>query len=181
MPNHVLTEVIFRNVHAEKQDFILSLVRGPEGMIDFETLLPIPLNVWKGSAGTEHDRAFGKGNIALVWSRESWGTKWNAYGIDQGYQTICRTESDLILTFQTAWRTPYGWLLALWHRSDVPLEYTWLDEGRSNAFVGRFTSYDDDLRSQPWSETQADDATTRRMHKLLWGVEAFALEGKAHD
>jgi hypothetical protein len=174
MPNHV-TEVVFRGVSLVHQEDILALVRGREADIDFETLLPIPLNVWQGSVGTRHS-VFP--DNALDWCRANWNTKWNAYGLDQGgkYRSIDQADDTLTLTFQTAWSTPYGWLLALWHRSGRPFEYTWLDEGRSNAFAGRFTAYSDDFSSEPWTEAEADEETTRRMHKLMWGVEEFPAE-----
>jgi hypothetical protein len=175
MPNHVITEVVFRNVSKEKRAEILAMISGAEREIDFETLLPIPLNVWQGSVGSRHEAAFGKPLTGLDWCRENWGTKWNAYGLDEGdkYRSVDQTPDALTLTFQTAWSTPYGWLLALWHKSGCPFEYTWLDEGRNNAFFGRFTSYDDDMRGEPWSEAEADEATTRRMRKLMFGVETF--------
>jgi len=176
MPNHIITEVIFSNVDAAKQADILALVRGKDRAIDFETLLPLPLNCWQGNVGTIHRESFPSN--ALDWARQNWGTKWNAYGIDEGgkYQSIVQTDDTLILTFQTAWSTPRGWLLALWHRAGVPLSYSFLDEGYSDAWRGRFTSYDDDMRGEPWSEARAEDAETRRLHKLMYGVESFAEE-----
>lgn len=179
MPNHVITEIVFRGVSKEKKAEILAMVSGANSQIDFTTLLPIPLNVWQGSVGRRHEEAFYKENTALDWSRQNWGTKWNAYGLDEGgrYHSIVQVDDRLVLTFQTAWRTPYGWLLALWHKSNVPLEYTWFDEGREHAVAGRFTTYDDDMRGDPWLEAEADEATTRRFHKLMFGVEAFEDEG----
>lgn len=175
MPNHVITEIRFKNVDADQQGAILALARGPESPIDFATLLPIPSNIWQGSVSTRHSVFPGN---ALDWCRDNWKTKWNAYGIDQGgkYQTIATTDDTLTLTFQTAWSTPYGWLLALWHIGELPFEYSFLDEGALRAKTGRFTAYSDDFTSDPWSEEAADDAEHRRMHKLLWGVEEFEDE-----
>jgi hypothetical protein len=172
MPNHVLTEIRFKNIDADQQGAILALCRGPESPIDFGTLLPIPSNIWQGSVGQKH--AVFPGN-ALDWARANWGTKWNAYGIDEGgrYKTIATTDDTLTLTFQTAWSTPYGWLLALWHIGELRFEYSYLDEGAISAKVGRFTTYSDGLGDQPWSEEQAPEEEHRRMHKLLWGVERF--------
>ena len=178
MPNHVITEVVFRNVSKEQRESILAMVASTEQEIDFNTLLPIPLNVWRGSVGIRHEAAFGKENTALDWCRHNWGTKWNAYGLNEGgkYQSVDQSADTLTLTFQTAWSTPCGWLLALWHKSGCPLEYTWLDEGREHAFAGRFTTYEGGMLNEPWLEDEADEATTRRMHKLLWGVESFDEE-----
>ncbi len=178
MPNHVITEIVFRNLPKEKLVAILDMASSTEQKIDFSTLLPIPLNVWQGSVSIRHESAFGKENTALDWCRLNWGTKWNAYGLDEGgkYRSVDQSADALTLTFQTAWSTPYGWLLALWHKSGCAFEYTWLDEGREHAFAGRFTTYEDDIRSEPWREDEADEATTRRMHKLMYGVESFDNE-----
>ncbi|WP_027039087.1 hypothetical protein [Mesorhizobium ciceri] len=175
MPNHVLTEIRFKNIDADQQGAILAIIRGPERPIDFATLLPIPSNIWQGSVSTKHSVFPGN---ALDWSRANWGTKWNAYGIDQGgkYQTIAAADDTLTLTFQTAWQTPYGWLLALWHIGELPFEYSWFDEGRGGATIGRFTAYSDEFHSNPWSEEDAPEAEYRRMHKLMWGVEEFEDE-----
>lgn len=178
MPNHVLNEIVFRDIDPIQKDAILSHVRSSECDIDFCVLLPIPLNVWQGNVGIQHETAFRKANTALAWCAENWGTKWGAYGLNEGgrYRSIVAENSTLTLIFQTAWRPPYGWLLALWHKTGLPFEYTWLDQGRDTAIAGRFTSYDGDMLSEPWLEATAEEATTRRMHKLLWGVESFENE-----
>lgn len=177
MPNHVLTEIRFKNVDADQQGAILALARGPESPIDFGTLLPIPSNIWQGNVGTKHSVFPG---TALDWCRANWTTKWNAYGIDQGgrYQTIATTDDTLVLTFQTAWSTPYGWLLALWHIGELPFEYSYIDEGAVRAKSGFFAAYSDEFSAEPWAEVEADEAEHRRMHKLMWGVEEFTEDGE---
>lgn len=175
MPNHVLTEIRFKNIDADQQGAILAIIRGHDRPIDFRTLLPIPSNIWQGSVGTRHDVFPG---TALDWCADNWSTKWNAYGIDEGgrYQSIRSTDDTLTITFQTAWSTPYGWLLALWHIGELPFEYSFMDEGAIRAKSGTFTAYSDDFRAEPWTEADADEAEHRRMHKLMWGVEELADE-----
>lgn len=173
MPNHVLTEIVFSGVDDRAQSAVLSLVSSPKALVDFEVLLPIPANVWLGNSGRIHTKTFPA--TALDWCASNWSTKWGAYGIDEGgrYQTVARAADTLTITFKTAWRPPYGWLLALWHKAAKPLSYTYLDEGAGSARFGRFTTYDEPWGKEPWTEGDCTPEETRRMHKLLWGVESF--------
>jgi hypothetical protein len=180
VPNHVINEVVFRNVTPEQQRDILATTSGGDSPVSFNTLLPIPLNHWLWSAGTKHEKAFP--GTALDWCRENWSTKWDAYGIsdsdDGRYNSLVQTDDTLILTFRTAWNAPRGWLCALFNKHNLPIEYTYLSEGSETAHVGLFTPDSGERGSwgAQWDENPADEATTRRMHKLLWGVEEFPDE-----
>lgn len=178
MPNHVINEVIFRSVTAEQQAAILSKVGSPEASVDFAVLLPIPLNHWQWSVGTKHEEAF-PGN-ALDWCSANWSTKWNAYGLSDNergdYQTISHTDDTLTLTFKTAWRAPVGWLCALFNTFNLPIEYRYLSEGSEQGMVGTFAPETSGSWGAQWDEVNADEATGRHLHKLLWGVEEFEDE-----
>jgi hypothetical protein len=174
MPNHVLTEVVFRNIGSLRQADILAKVSSRTDKIDFEVLLPIPLNIWKGSVSIKHEKAF-PGN-ALDWCHANWSTKWGAYGIDKGYESIERADNSLTLRFQTAWRPPMGWLVALFNTFRLPIDYTYLDEGALGSVCGSFGLAVNQFDGDQWDEAPADDVTHRRMHKLLWGVEQFEDE-----
>lgn len=174
MPNHVVNEVTFRNVTPEQQQSIVATVSSAASPVDFEVLLPIPLNQWLWSAGTRHEKTFP--GTALEWCRNNWSTKWNAYGLDQEerYQSIAQGEDSLTITFQTAWNAPMGWLCALFNKHNLPFEYGYLSEGNDKAFIGTFQPDDGKtIFGAQWDEKQADEAQTRRLHKLLWGVEEF--------
>lgn len=180
MPNHIITEVTVPNVDAEAQNRILAVVQSAERDIDFNILVPKPSNVWNGDVSSKHEKAFGE--CGLDWNRREWGTKWNAYGFDEGgkYQSILRHDDKLVLTFQTAWSTPRKWLLALFNTIKVPFEYRWMDEGDSDkAVLGRFYFELREMGSPDWDEAVIDDdAERRRIHKLLWGVEKFEDESE---
>lgn len=175
MPKDVINEVIFRNVSPEQRAAILAKVGGEKSPVDFEVLLPLPLNVWWGSVGTKHEKRF-PGN-ALDWCRENWSTKWNAYGISEGgrYESVAQTDDTLTLTFQTAWGPPMGWLVALFNTLRLPFEYRFLSEGSDTGGRGTFAP-DDGSMGDKWDETETDEALTRHLHKLLWGVEEFEPE-----
>jgi len=171
MPNHVTNEIIFRGVNAEKQEELLAVLCNAKGHVDFEILVPLPLNMWWGSVGTEHEKAFGR--TALDWARENWGTKWNAYSC----QPIERTEDTLTLRFDTAWAPPYPWLAAVFNRFQIGFEHNSLVEGAIKARHGVF-KWDamNDIIGEAWQEDDADDALQKRLHLLKWGVESFEDE-----
>ena len=108
MPNHVLNVVTFN----KKVDKIKAFVKG-KGKFDFNKILPMP-EALKGDTAPlrqkegETKEQYGErinDNIKQYghsdwyeWSTHNWGTKWNAYDIDEeedGFQ------------FNTAWASPW--------------------------------------------------------------------------
>lgn len=166
MPNHVINELIFRNVNAEQQEAIIAGVCGADGNVDFSVLVPAPLNIWNGNVGTKHERAFGE--TGLDWNCKNWGTKWGAYS----HQETERTDDSLTFRFETAWSPPYPWLAAVLNKFSLPFDHNWLDEGAERGRKGRFSV--DEKWGPEWDEEEADDALHRHLHKLHWGVEEFA-------
>lgn len=169
MPNHITNEIIFRNVDAAKRAELLASLCGADGRVDFNVLVPAPLNMWWGSTGKKHEDAFRQTH--LDWARHNWGTKWNAYD----HMPIEQTEDTLTLRFDTAWRPPYGWLAAIFNKFVISFEHNWLDEGADRGVSGIFNAdfHRDDMRGDPWNETPATDDMQRHLHKLKWGVEEF--------
>lgn len=171
MSNHCINELIFRNVTADDQLRILTTACGPDGKVNFETLVPIPANVWLGHVGQRHEKAFKL--TALEWCRENWGTKWNAYD----HHPIVQTDDTLTLRFETAWGPPYGWLCAVFNTIKLRFEHNWFTESGAPAVCGVFDfSKLADNWAEPWSEAEADTAMSRHLHKLLYGVEEFPDE-----
>lgn len=166
MPNHVINEIIFRGVRDEQQEAILAATCNAEGLVDFEILVPMPLNIWWGNVGTQHEKAFGATGLDWAWS--NWGTKWNAYS----HKPIERTDDALTLRFETAWQPPYPWLAAVFNKLSLPFEHNWLDEGAARGRTCQFSICD---RMGPdWKEAEASDEIHRHLHKLHWGVEEFS-------
>jgi hypothetical protein len=165
MPNHVINVVAFKGVDAATQEKILALACNEKGDLDFEVLLPVPLNYWRGQVGSKEKESFG-GN-ALEWCSMNWGTKWGPYGEPQ----IVRTENTLTLTFRTAWNTPRGWLCALFNKSRVPFHWSWLAEGGWPAQTETFSM--GGTFGDRWTHVDADESTAKNLHVLLWGSESF--------
>lgn len=177
MPNHVINELVFRGVDAAAQDVIIAKICNAKGEVDFEVLVPTPLNVWHGNVGSKHEKAFGSEGCGLDWSRQEWGTKWNAYS----QKPIERTEDSLTLRFETAWSPPYRWLVAVFNSTKRSFDHNWLDEGASRGVSGKwdYAALTDNRLAEPWSEKPADDDMQKHLHKLHWGVEKFDDEDAA--
>ncbi len=125
MPNHVYNIVTF-DCSAEKAQEILSAVemegRGL-GSVDFEKLIPMPEDLYKGPLGMEQMRQYPGDLNWYDWSVNHWGTKWNAYG----YEDLPRIENALV--FNTAWSSVPAVIGALSEKyPDVSMEYCWADE-----------------------------------------------------
>lgn len=165
MPNHCINELIFRDVDADAERRILNAACNGGGKVDFGVLVPMPLNMWWGSVGSNHEAAFKR--TGLAWAREHWGTKWNAYG----HKPVERTATTLTLRFETAWCPPYPWLAALFNRLNMDFDHNWLKEGRCEGVHGEFRR--EGRFGVEWKETPAEPELQRHLHKLLWGVEAF--------
>ena len=106
MPNHVTNELIFRGVNEATRQDILSKAVNAKGNVDFEILLPIPLNAWQFSSGIRHEKAFKL--VALDWCSANWGTKWNAYDV-----AVSESPKELFYRLDTAWDTPEPVIRAL--------------------------------------------------------------------
>ena len=158
MPNHTMVEVRIESQSKEVIDRILAATVNAQGDIDFELLLPIPLNCWRGSVGTEHKKL---PDNALDWCSKNWGTKWGPYGNPEAIQI----GNILTLRFQTAWAPPRGWLLAIWNKFRVPFEYYFLDEYDGKTYIGIFQNEDE------WSEKPHPEAL-ERLSIYKYGEEA---------
>jgi len=170
MPNNVLNEIIFRNVNGETQESILQKIL-KDGFVDFNVLVPTPLNIWRGGVGKKEEAAFGKKNWH-DWNRENWGTKWNAYGQKEGAR-ITRTEDSVTVHFETAWSPPRRWLAALFNSTGLPFEHNWLDEGDRCAHAAKFYFDDEDMC---WAEDETEDKEFNRRMKILLYGEYFTEE-----
>jgi hypothetical protein len=106
MPNHVKTIIRLSGdkdqvkrlleAHITKTKATLESDHGKH--FDFETIIPMPENVFRGNLGQEEERIHGRNNW-YHWSIDNWGTKWNSYDFIQ--------LSAKIFSFQTAWAFPF--------------------------------------------------------------------------
>jgi Ferredoxin-like domain in Api92-like protein len=177
MPNHVANEVIFTGLTEDLRAQLLMKLCKADGTPDFSILLPPPLNSWPGSVGARHEKAFPHND--LDWNTKNWSTKWNAYRVEKA-----ENEGDrLVLRFNTAWRAPMGWFLAIFNTFKIDFEYRYLDEGASRGRIGEFcwANLDDWLNREAWSERDVDDEMNRYLHVLRWGDAADEIMRSAEE
>jgi hypothetical protein len=105
MPNWTRNEL---NVQADDPKYIKEFkdkvfTEDDKGKLnfDFEKIIPMPKNIFRGNLGKEEREKYGENNW-YDWSIENWGTKWNAYETQINYDG----EEELEIEFETAWDTP---------------------------------------------------------------------------
>lgn len=127
MPNHVLNIITLKGA-PERITEILEKIKYDEigiGSIDFEKIIPMPSNIYRGNLGLKEREQYGKYNW-YDWSIENWGTKWNAYGYGNDFKY---SQFDPII-FQTAWNAPHPVIEKLFMMfQDVEIVHEWADEG----------------------------------------------------
>jgi hypothetical protein len=88
--------------------------------IDFEKIIPMPKNIYRGDVGSREEEIYGRDNW-YHWNTNNWGTKWNAYDMSK--------IDDYTMTFNTAWAMPERVIKALSKMfPDVVVKIKWADE-----------------------------------------------------
>ncbi len=125
MPNHVTNILSFEDIPYEQIKEILEAIKNDEygiGSIDFNKIIPMPENIFRGNLGTEERKLYGSDNW-YDWSIENWGTKWN------GYDFAPFEEGQRSIEFNTAWATVLPVIEALSEKyPDAVIKIRWSDE-----------------------------------------------------
>lgn len=96
-----------------------------EGTFDFEKIVPMPENIFRGNLGQKEREMYGADNW-YDWSCKNWGTKWNSYS-GEWYN-----EGESI-QFDTAWSTPEPIYRALTRKfPNLDFEVKFADEDMGN-------------------------------------------------
>jgi hypothetical protein len=121
MPNHVTHKILFAS---DQLPEVLARI-GDGDNFDFARLVPMPSQMYHGALSSEDEQDFSCN--WLNWSRENWGTKWNAYDFSSGI------EGDrAFLSFDTAWTVPYPVIAAFNNAFPaMPFEHRYFDEGHN--------------------------------------------------
>ena len=96
MPNWVKNNVRFYG-NEESINRLKVFVKTQESDFDFNCIVPMPNNIYRGNLGSEERKIYGANNW-YDWSIKNWGTKWDA--CDATWY------SDDNVTFNTAWNMP---------------------------------------------------------------------------
>lgn len=153
MPNHITNRIkITGDSDAAKR--VLDKIKNDEfgvGTIDFEKIIPMPKNIFKGNLGIRERELYGKDNW-YDWSVANWGTKWNAYGFDPNTDYSKKKE----LRFLTAWSAPHPVIEKLAEMfPSVKFEHEWADED-IGMNCGRHVYYDGERIEEYYSESERD-------------------------
>ena len=99
MPNWTENNVLF--VGKKKQlKTLKTMLKSKDNDFDFNNIVPMPKNIFRGLLGREEEEKYGKNNW-YHWSIENWGTKWNS--VDTRVE---ENGSTLSYNFMTAWDCP---------------------------------------------------------------------------
>ena len=125
MPNHITNVLSFEDIPYEEVKEILEAIKNDEfgiGSIDFNKIIPMPDNIYRGNLGNEERELYGKDNW-YDWSIEHWGSKWN------GYDFTPYEEGGSSIEFNTAWSSVPQVIKALSEKyPDAVIKIRWSDE-----------------------------------------------------
>lgn len=160
MPNHVANRVEFFGEQKNINE-VMDKIKGEAEVIDFETIIPMPTNIYRGNLGQKEREVYGNNNW-YDWCCAHWGTKWNAYS---------QEKNGNIIYFETAWCMPepiYENLAEICTELKVQFEGKWCDENWLGGNCGIFESGEDGELYVDECETEAE---MLEMCKDLWGYD----------
>lgn len=102
MPNWITNRLTIK-ADNETLERIINEVKTDKQSLDFEKIIPMPENIFRGNLGTEERKLYGRNNW-YDWSCDNWGTKWNACNNEYDAEIFNGT---LVYDFETAWSAPY--------------------------------------------------------------------------
>ena len=126
MPNHVTNIVTYEGDRMQIAEMLEAIKDDTLGIgtVDFEKIIPMPDDIYRGNLGKKEKELYGDKNW-YDWRKANWGTKWNCYGYDAGYD-YSQTDS---LWFQTAWSAPHPILQKLSEMfPEIEFKHRWADE-----------------------------------------------------
>lgn len=124
MPNNIQNRLQVIGT-SEQINTVLNFLNGENGIVDFNRITPQPENIFLDNLGDD-DRSvcklLGRPNW-YDWNRENWGTKWNAYQLNDERDTFDTVH------FQTAWSAPKDFMYKLSTVFPaVKFKFSWADE-----------------------------------------------------
>ncbi len=153
MPNHVTNRIKITG-DPDTVKHILNKIKSDEfgvGTMDFEKIIPMPENIFRGNLGLRERKLYGKNNW-YDWSVANWGTKWNAYGFDSNIDYSKEKE----IRFLSAWSAPHPVIARLAEMfPSVKFEHKWADED-IGMNCGRRVYYDGERIEEYYPESEKD-------------------------
>ena len=103
MPNWCENEIeilVNENSKTTISDIKRKILNLEEDELDFDKIIPMPKDIYRGELGEKERKKYGKKNW-YDWSIDNWGTKWNA---TTDYIDI--DDDRISIRFSTAWAPP---------------------------------------------------------------------------
>jgi hypothetical protein len=127
MPNWVTNHLTIEAENEERLHEIMTAIAYDDkglGTIDFEKIIPMPENIFRGNLGDEERQLYGKNNW-YDFGIAHWGTKWNSAPKDDPHKYAGGNR----LEFQTAWDPPEPVIVRLSEMfPDAQFRHVWADE-----------------------------------------------------
>jgi hypothetical protein len=163
VPNNVYNKIIITDIDDDTILKILSKIYDDKNeRVDFNILIPRPLNIWQGSVSSDHEKSFN--DNGLNWNRRNWGTKWNAYE-----SSILRGSDNLVIKFETAWNTPRDWIVAILNYFKISFKVIWQDEGDDCVWIEYFKHESGTFKSNEWVQEKGSKELYREVYNERWG------------
>ena len=99
MPNWTANNVLFVG-ERDRLETLKDMLKSKDNDFDFNNIVPMPKNIYRGSLGTVEEEKYGKNN-GYDGSIANWGTKWHAIRT-----CVELNDGSLYYTFDTAWDCP---------------------------------------------------------------------------
>lgn len=169
MPNWVKNEIQFTDEESYKQAvrdyYIADADATGGGKFDFQRLIPMPDNIYRGNLGPEEEAKYGKDNW-YDWSIRNWETKWNS---TDGFLD----EENLTISFATAWSAPHPVIKAFAKRTRFDFTHRWADEDIGQNLGEREYSggHLADEWDPPYGQDEAMEFAVR-----MWGLEGELIK-----
>lgn len=157
MPNWVTNEVRLHGGESHIRQLLEQIKKDEFGIgtIDFEKIIPMPDNIFRGALGQKEMEQYGKENW-YDWSLANWGTKWNSYGYTKGEDYAPKDGETPYLRFCTAWAVPHPILQKLSEMfPDIRIEHEWADEDIGYN-CGRHEYYDGERTEEYYPESERE-------------------------
>ena len=141
MPNHVSNVITLKGHKDDIIKCLSTIMRDNDttenenkyegiGTIDFEKIIPMPKEIYRGNIGPEERKFYGSNNW-YDWSVMNWGTKWNAYNFyaHEIMPVDISEGEDYTMEFDTAWNPPYPVIKTLSEMyPELEIEHLYFDE-----------------------------------------------------
>lgn len=159
MPNHAYQLLKFSCWNdADTVKSIAEALAGENGAIDFEKIIQPPANMFRGDLGQKEREYCQENNLPnwMDWQTENWGTKWNAYRI----QEPSIDEHNISFRFCTAWSIPMPVIDKIFEMfGSADIEYLAADDG--GWFAYRRYRNDGKTKSINWDKNNDPDSQVR--------------------